>query len=299
MTEKMFLKTGLCLAAALVLVLGGRFAVAGPQEAISIVPHKALYDIKMVTRHSGAQVLNIKGQMSFEWRQGCDAWTTDHRFRLRYDYADSPPMDVISDFSTYETLDGKSLIFTSRRQRNGEVYEEMRGRAGDGKVAYSIPEGVSYDIPAETLFPMAHTVQLLQQIKRGKNFFNAVIFDGSDDEGPVEINAFVGKPVNAMAFIKPAPELNAELLNTPAHNVRMAFFPLSQDEAESDYEMNVVLHDNGIISDMLVEYDDFSVTQKLVAVERLPGEKCPDSPPGAQNKGNKKSRWPWRNNHKK
>jgi hypothetical protein len=27
------------------------------------------------------------------------------------------------------------------------------------------------------------------------------------------------------------------------------------------------MHENGVISDMLIEYDDFSVTQKLIALE--------------------------------
>jgi hypothetical protein len=38
--------------------------------------------------------------------------------------------------------------------------------------------------------------------------------------------------------------------------------------------MSLVFHENGLISDMLIEYDDFSVTQKLVALEKVDAASC-------------------------
>ena len=71
-----------------------------------LAPHKALYDINLVATRSGSQVVNISGKMFYEWAPTCDAWITDHRFSLFYEYADSPAMRVTSDFSTFETFDG-------------------------------------------------------------------------------------------------------------------------------------------------------------------------------------------------
>jgi hypothetical protein len=36
----------------------------------------------------------------------------------------------------------------------------------------------------------------------------------------------------------------------------------------------MIFHENGVISDMKIDYDDFSVTQKLVALERVQGDQC-------------------------
>jgi hypothetical protein len=254
-------------------------AQLNPSQALEkLVPHKALYEIEMVAKHSGSQVLNISGQMFFEWKPTCEAWISDHRFNLFYEYADSPSMRITSDFTTYETFDGTQFDYSSRRKRNGELYQEIRGTASmsdeRGAAMYSIPSELDFELKKGTLFPMAHTVNVLEHILNGKNFYHATVFDGSDEDGPVEINTFIGKNVNAMANIKPSPELDTSLLNTPAWNVRMAFFPLMAKSAESDYEMSVAFHENGIISDMLIEYKDFSVSQKLVALEELEGEKC-------------------------
>ena len=272
----------LLVSVALVLALPFA-ATAAAQKTVpqkNIAPHKALYNIEMISRRSNSSVLNISGQMYFEWQKNCDAWTTDHRFKLSYEYADSPPMNITSDFSTYELFDGKGLDFSSRRHRNGELYEELRGHAvinegGNGEANYSTPSSLRFDLPAGTLFPVAHTQGLLRHIRDNKTFYKATVFDGSDEEGPVEINSFISKK-EAAVTVKQTAHIDMELLKTPARHVRMAFFPLLQYETGADYEMNATLHRNGVISHMVIEYHDFSIEQKLVALEKLTANTCPD-----------------------
>ena len=238
-----------------------------------LVPHKALYDIDLVATRSGSQIVNISGKMYYEWKPTCDAWITDHRFSLFYEYADSPSMKVTSDFSTFETFDGTNLNFSARRKRDNTLYQELRGKAvvadEGGEAKFTMPEDLDFELSQGAMFPMAHTIEMIKKAKSNDKFFTAVVFDGSDDEGPVEINSFIGSPVNAMKTIEASDDLDMALLNTSAWKVRMAVFPTLKDEEVSDYEMSMVFHENGVISDMLIEYDDFSVTQKLVALDRL------------------------------
>lgn len=239
-----------------------------------LIPHKALYEINMVAMRSGSQVVNIRGKMFYEWKPTCDAWITDHRFTLYYDYTDSPSTKVTSDFTTFETSDGQDFHFSARRKRNDKLYEELRGNAtlGQGKkgnASFTMPDDLNYELTPNSLFPMGHTAEIVRAAKTGQKFFGAVVFDGSDDEGPVEINTFIGKPTNAMKYVTPSEALDMTLINTPAWNVRMAVFPEAQTGALSDYEMSMIFHENGVISDMLIEYDDFSVTQKLVALDKI------------------------------
>ncbi len=239
-------------------------------------PHKALYDINLVATRSGSQIVNIKGQMFYEWKQTCEGYITDHRFKLKYEYTDSPATQITSDFSTYERLDGSEFNFSSRRKRNQDIYEEYRGIAAlddqNIQATYTIPEEESFEFSADSYFPMGHTVEMLRQAMMGNKFFNAVVFDGSDDEGPIEINTFIGEAVNPMALIEPSKKLDMELLNNKAWKVQMAVFPIFDKAETSDYEMKMVFHENGVISDMFIDYDDFSVTQKLVALEAITGE---------------------------
>lgn len=243
--------------------------------------HKALYDIKLSGTKSGSQIINISGQMFYEWQSTCDAWTSDHRFNLFYEYADSPAMQITSDFSTYESFDGKTMNFTSLRRRDGQLFEELRGQAlltdeGKGEAVYSLPKDLVFDMPGGTLFPMGHSLHVLDSIRNGKKFYKAVIFDGSDEDGPVEINTFIGKEVAIPDSLTSSGKVDKALISSPARTVRLAFFPLNDVSSTSDYEMTIVFHENGIISDMAIEYEDFSVSQKLVALEPL-ASSCDDA----------------------
>ena len=260
------------------------FMIGNPVAASELVdrareagfsPHKALYEIKLAGTKSGSQIVNISGQMFYEWQPTCGAWTSNHRFNLFYEYADTPSMQIISDFSTYETFDGKSMNFTSQKKRDGHLFEEMRGQAtieenGTSKAVFTLPKDLVYDLPEGTLFPMMHSLRVVEAVKEGKKFYKSVIFDGSDQEGPVEINAFIGKGISPAPALSSAADIDATLIKSPARQVRLAFFPLNDPSATSDYEMNITFHENGVISDMLIEYDDFSVHQTLVALESLP-----------------------------
>ena len=265
-------------ASALAGLSGGKLPKNPEDPALKagFVAHKALYDVRLSSTKSGSQIANIEGKMYYEWKPSCDAWVTNHRFNLTYEYADSPSMVITSDFTTYEAFDGKSLNFSSQRKRDGQIFEELRGKAetdqtGKGQAVYTRPRGLSFDLPGGTLFPVAHTLDVLKKIKDGKRFYNTVIFDGSDDEGPVQVNSFIGKAIDVSGNYKSSQDLDVSLLKSPAHHIRLAFFPMKEPQADADYEMDIVFHENGIISQMDVDYDDFSISQKLVAIEEIKG----------------------------
>lgn len=251
-----------------------------PALAAGLVPHKALYDIKLVETRSGSQIVNIRGNMLYEWQTSCEqAWTSKHRFDLIYEYADGPAMRVTSDFSTYENFNGEEMSFTSERKREGSIIEQLRGQAtlnkdADGIARYSIPQNLEQDIPQGAVFPMGHTLGLLEHIKNNQTFYNATMFDGSDADGPVNINAFIGKSLGSIKNTQQSKAIDQTLLDADARNIQLAFFPLKSAEETAEYEMSVVFHENGVISSMLIKYDDFSVIQTLKALEPLKVSKC-------------------------
>lgn len=266
------------------LVCGISFLVphnvwAGLDQAtkMGLVPHKALYDIRLTGKKSSANVANISGKMFYEWKPSCDAWITNHRYDLTYEYIEAPSVRVTSEFSTYESFDGKQYNFTSQRKTGGMVFEELRGavEAQDTEypnaAVFTIPEDLSFELPKGTLFPVAHTLDVLEKIKEGKKFYKATIFDGSDEDGPVDVNSFIGKPYEYQQDKLSSEGVDQNLVKGKVWNLRLAFFPLDAYSPTSDYEMSVVFHENGVISHMDIDYTDFSVSQNLIAIEPLEG----------------------------
>lgn len=262
-----------------VLVLGvvslssNALATLDRAREAGFVPHKALYDIKLASKKSGAKLSNLSGKMLYEWQPSCDAWISNHRFDMTYEYPEMPAVRIKSDYTTYESFDGKEFNFSSQRKQGDMLLEELRGNATAEQAKFTIPEDLSFDFSQKTLFPMAHTLDVLEKIKSGKKFYNVSIFDGSDTDGPFDINSFIGKQAVYSAPEEHAQNIDNELVKPKGWNLRLAFFPHENTEATADYEMSLVFHENGVISDMLVEYSDFSVTQKLIALEKL-GDRC-------------------------
>jgi len=272
------MRTAILTALTFLAPLSGAFAteIKFPGQEFGFVPHKALYEVSLQSARSGSQIVNIKGNMYYEWNFECDAWNSKHRFNVLYEYADSPTMRITSDFSNFEQYDGSTLNFSVQRAQNGKQYEEIRGHAKsfrdkEGTATFIAPKGLEQTLPAETLYPMMHTLKVLEAAKAEKKFYNAIVFDGSDDDGPVEINAFIGKEIDGLENVntKENKALDADLLNGKAQQIQLAFFPQNESEDQADYEMNLTLHHNSVISEMMIDYSDFSVSQKLIALEAI------------------------------
>ncbi len=287
------------LAFSLILYCGGgdSHAVAAPSPALpvdavmaknAIEPHRAIYQIKMSSVKRGSQVLGITGIMSYVLKKSCHGWITDHRFDMVYQYSTSPSIRVDTKFSSFENFAGTDLTFSSSRSRDGEVYDKVRGNASidpdhqkKSIADYSIPEGMQYDLSKGTLFPIAHTYYLISEARKGRRVIPSIVFDGSDDQGPVEINTVIGRKNDAQNLSDKQDSSNVKkskidntLLNVPVWQVNMAIFPVDDAEVLADYELSMDLLENGIVREMNVDYHDFSINQKLVALEKVSPEKC-------------------------
>lgn len=256
----------------------------GTQQPVDFAAHKALYNLKMVAVETSAGITGVSGQMYYEQDDTCDAWTSEHRFATEYQYPERRPVKNTNHYVSWEAKDGNNFYFNSERQEGRDTTELLRGSVqknsdGTGKAVYARPGSTSYDLPKGYILPMAHTNELIRRARSGEKFFDAVLFDGTDEGGPVEINTFIGKKVSAEE-IKTLAEKNnkidQELLVPEAWRVRMAVFPLEDKENMSpSYEMNMILHANGVVSYALVDYKNFEVEQSLSALEKLPTKPCP------------------------
>ncbi len=284
---------GACLVAVPVVAAG--HAASKPAEAaaavasvdaypdVTVALHKALYDFKMVSVQAGAGVTGIDGRMYYEQDDNCDAWTTEHRFRVEYQYPERRPVENTSHYVAFESKDLSQFYFSSEREEDGATTEQLRGsveKGPDGKAIaeYTRPGNLSYPLPKGYMLPTQQTNEVIRHARKGDRFFDAIMFDGTDADGPVEVNTWIGKkvtPEEIKALIGNNKNIDASLLNTDAWHVRMAVFPLKdKDSMASSYEMDMILHDNGVVSWSLVDYKSFKVEQKLLALQRLPPKKC-------------------------
>jgi hypothetical protein len=244
--------------------------------AAEIAPHHALYSMSLGATHGDAGVTGAGGTMAYQWGESCDGWTVEQRYRLKMAYAESQDVSISSNFVTWESKDGLRYRFNQKETRNGTDNDEIRGTAKldgpdkGGAVEFEKPQPKSLKLPPGVLFPSSHTIFLIDKAKAGENFISRQLFDGATVENAVLVSAVIG------AKVEPDEESakKSPLLNRPGWRVRLAFFPADQKAEKPDYELGMLLLDNGVSRDMVIDYGDYSIRAKLDDIEALPKPGC-------------------------
>lgn len=259
-------------------IAGGALSLPAEAAGVQLVPHRAVYSMKLGSLRSGSSTVDARGAMYVEWSEACDGWTVTQRVKLALTTAQGDDLETDSNYSSWEAKDGRSYRFTVRNMRDGRLAEELRGEAnlaanaGAGEALFTTPVGARFALPKAAVFPTEHTVQLIAAAQGGENHLSRVIFDGASLDGPLEVNAIIGAPIKAPAAV--AADAGAELTSGPSWRVRLAFFPLSSQSPEPDYEVGVRLFENGVADNFLLDYGDFSVAASLEKIEALPRPRC-------------------------
>ncbi len=244
-----------------------------------LASHRAAYSLSLGTaKVSGVSA--IDGAMSVDWQETCDGWTMAQRMRFRVFDADGESMENDITFSSWEARDGLSYRFTMRTLRNGEVADELRGRASlagagkGGKAVFTEPENEVLELPPGTMFPTEHTLQLIDRMKQGERNFTRLVFDGATVDGAMDVNAVMGAPIAPDA---PAADnrVAGELLKGESWRVRLAFFRTDdQRGSEPEYETSMRLFANGVGLDFVFDYQEFSIKARLERLDALPRPRC-------------------------
>ena len=247
-----------------------------PAEAAEIAPHRAVYAMTLGSARNDSGVTGASGMMSYQWGETCDGWTVEQRYRLKLNYAEKDDVEISSNFVTWESKDGLHYRFNQKESRNGTPSDEIHGQATlngaerGGTAEFEKPEPKKYDLPAGALFPSAHTILLIDRAKAGDNFVSRHIFDGATVENAVLVTAVIGPKIepDAEAANK------SPLLNRPGWRVRLAFFPADEKADKPDYELGMLLLDNGVSRDMTIDYGEYSIKARLDDIEALPRPGC-------------------------
>jgi len=277
----------LALVSSAMALVGGVASAAPPAaksapattSGIEVQPHRALYEMTLESAKPNSGVVGATGSLAYQWGESCDGWTIEQRYKLNMQYEQDQPVDINSNFVTWESKDGKSYRFNERRTRNGQADEDIKGDAalkgakGAGAAVFSKPKDQNFDLPPGSLFPTAHTLLLIRKAEDGEHYLSADVFDGSSVDGAVDISAVLGPKIDPKAH-PPSATVKSPLIDRPSWNVRMAFFPESSKDENPDYELGMRLMDNGVSSEMTIDYGDYVIKAKLKEIQALPKPAC-------------------------
>ncbi len=257
------------------LVVVAIVAGAGSARAQALVPHRASYVVSMIKAGGSSGIVGVRGALIYEIAEACDGWTELRKLRLKITLQNGKEFALETDFSSWETKDGRQFRFESSSQRNGRPIENISGRAElkgpdkGGEAIFSVPKKRRLALPPGTLFPVAHTAAVLKRALAGEHFTWKLVFDGTSDDGLYGVNAFVGAPAEPQS--DPPVPLFGERRSWP---LKLAYFTHGKDSPEPQFELAMRLNEVGISDDMVIDYGRFSLDAKLKQVEALPVPNC-------------------------
>lgn len=253
--------------------------VATSAGAQSVLPHRAGYELRLESVRPGSGIVDAVGVLSYDWADSCDGWTVGQRYLLDIARGEGPSMRITATYTNWEAKDGLRYRYYVKRSRISEGRdepEEVRGEARlnakthAGKAVFEEPRKETLKLPAETVFPTAHTVILLKKAAAGEKFDRRFVFDGSELEGPSMISAFI------LPQRKTPPGGHAKVLTVPqpVWPVSLAVFSGDGAPETPEFEMTIYLQPNGVVPEMTMNYGDFTVRGTLKVFEALKKAEC-------------------------
>lgn len=266
----------------------GAIVVAAPAVAqtITLVPHRAVYDLKLVEARGKASVQNARGRILYDFAgNSCEGYTLQFRQVSELDTGEG--RTVLSDLrsTTWEEGASKTFRFNSQNFMNQQAQDGVDGRGerqSDGVVVtLTKPQEKKFTIGADVVFPNEHMRRIIEAGRAGQTVLELPVFDGSETgEKVYNTLTIIGQPIppdqrkpTDAAANQPALE---GLKRWP---VRISYFDRKAGgqtgEQTPVYAISFEAYENGISRNLTLDYNDFVIRGEMSSLDIKEAKGCP------------------------
>lgn len=257
---------------------------ADPAEiARGLLPHRAVYDISLDDASSSSNIASVSGRLVFEVTgSSCEGFTVNSRFVTEVNDQDGGRRVTDLRSSTYENADADSFQFLSRTFTDQRLQDEAKGsaRRTDDAVVVDLtqPQEAKLRFDGDVMFPTQHLIHLIAAGEADRRIVEADLYDGSDAGATIyTTTAILGAMSEETVGTDPDTTL-ADAVGTARHwPVSLSYFDLSKGqvgELTPIYTLRFQLYENGVSRGLFLDYGTFTLTGKLVELDRLPRSTC-------------------------
>ena len=242
--------------------------------ASKIVGHRAFYELKLGDRAQGAIITNVNGRSVFSVERECDGWRSVEDYMIQFFGEDGAANNLLSHFESWESNNGDMYSFDILEESTMDGRREFGGfveLGGDysGKAFFSMEPDAPLALPSETMLPIRHVHQLLENAESGRKILRANLFTGNEpDIALMQTTTVFGGWRDA-----PASDLG-QLGDDGYYQINIAYFQPSATTAEPRYEIQFAMQRNGLVREYKINYGDFSIMAELTSAESVNAPHC-------------------------
>lgn len=268
-------------AATCLLVDGGAVA----SEAVTLSPHRAVYDITLDRAQGGSGISDMAGRMVYELTGNpCVGYSQSMRFVTNVVNQDGATSLTDLRTTSWEDAASRAFRFNTSQFKDRKLTESTVGDAsrtdGSGrlKVALTQPTRKQLDLAPQAMFPVQHSRELVVRAQRGDRLFTADLYDGSEKGDKVYTTiSFIGR-ARAPGDKRGLGEVETA---KPLDTIRSWPISISYYEPETQrqdavptYELSFLYYANGVSRRLFIDYGSFAVRGVLKEVTFLDSGKC-------------------------
>lgn len=256
---------------------------AGQAEAVTLTPHRAIYDLTLLRAGNSANLQSAAGRLAFELQgSSCEGYTVSFRMVAKYRPNEGEASLIDTQSTTYEGPGSLEFRHQVKESVNGTIKENSRlkvsrpaiGEAGSGEVTDKDTQ--NFTLSADAFLPMQHQLKLMALGEVGGGRDSSLIFDGSDGDKTFRAISFVGKVKLPGAIGHDADDpAAAALKGKSAWPMTVSYFSAKTDESVPDYQVNFNLYENGVATGLVLDYGDFALAGKLTNLSLYDPSECP------------------------
>jgi hypothetical protein len=207
----------------------------------------------------------------------CQGFTMRQRMVVNIGDEDGNFGKLDFQISTYESGSGDLYSFDSRTTMNQEVVEssvgEARRHGSTIEVTLQKPAEKTVELDGGVLFPSQHLQAIIDAALEEQSFLSVDIYEGAGSgETSDEATAAIGKGKRA-----PEDDLLDGVRQWP---VSIGYFERNgaseehKGEGLPSYQMSFMLYENGVTSDLVMDYGDYALAGSLTDIQPLGKTSC-------------------------
>lgn len=274
--------------------LGGLFAIAlvgvsaqvaaaDPMGAITLVGHRAIYELKLKKASEKSGIAQASGLLVFEMDgDNCVGYTANMHIRTNLTSSAGKVNIIDTRQAAWEGPGSAVMRFGSKEYLNSNLAAEVEGKAEKGEsvstATFVKPEG-SFELPQTATFPMEHTKRLIAAGRKEETINRTLVFNGTDFNKLYTAVAFIGKAKGVDAVALPeGMDKHKAFSGQQAWPISVSYYEYENDASSGEqvpaYEISFTMFENGVSTSLLMGYEHFSIEGKLSELTIFEASEC-------------------------
>ena len=174
-----------CLGLLVVVPLSAARGESVAPEPVSLIPHRAIYDLSLGASRANSQVVSVRGRILYDFGgDSCQGYSLDFRQVSELNTGEGKVSTSDLRSTTWEGADAKSFKFSSQNFVDENLIDSVDGHAerdaAKTSVALKKPQQKNLSLASGVVFPTEHMVRVISAARAGQSILSFPVYDGSE-----------------------------------------------------------------------------------------------------------------------